>query len=100
MSEAKKDGGGRGSRLAVMVDGVPMAEEEARATWTEFSAHMDANRGDADGFARSRGFVSARPEFVDGRAVLVLRTTEALPERPARTPEGAQRSGGGRKRRR
>jgi len=64
------------SRLAVLVDGRPLPEDEARAMWIRFSAWMDEHRGDFDGFAKKEGFVSARPETRGGKAVLVLGTKE------------------------
>ena len=32
---------GAKARLAVLVDGNPLADDEARAVWNEFSLHMD-----------------------------------------------------------
>jgi len=64
-------------RLAVLLDGEPMAEEEARAFWSRFSAWMDANKGDLGGFAKSEGLVSVHPTMQDGRAVLVASKTAA-----------------------
>jgi len=61
-------------RLAATIDGRPLGEEEARALWVEFSAHMDEHQGDFAGFAKKKGFVSAVPEVQSGQAVLVLRT--------------------------
>jgi hypothetical protein len=58
--------------LAVIVDGEPMPDEEARAFWSRFSDHMEAHRGDLGGFAKSEGFASVHPEMSDGRAVLVV----------------------------
>ena len=88
MSEAR---GGR-SRLAVTIDGAALDDEAARALWVEFSAHMDANQGDFDGFAKKKGWVSVAPEHRAGQAVLVARTTDAPPAPPApappRTPRG------------
>jgi hypothetical protein len=57
--------------LAVVVDGVSLGDEEARALWARFSAHMEAHKGDLAGFAKSEGFASVHPEMHDGRAVLV-----------------------------
>ena len=34
------------SRLAVLVDGKALGDDEARALWTEFSAHMDEHKGE------------------------------------------------------
>ncbi len=59
------------ARLAGFVDGVPLPEEEARALWARFSAHMDSHKGDLAGFARAEGFASVHPESRSGQAVLV-----------------------------
>ena len=72
--------------LAVLVDGAPLADEEARALWTRFSEHMDANQGDFAGFARKNGWVSVSPEYRKGQAVLVVRTSDAAPAPPAPAP--------------
>jgi hypothetical protein len=42
--------------LAVLVDGVALPADAAEAVWRAFSAWMDGNQGDLDGFARQRGF--------------------------------------------
>ncbi len=62
------------ARLAVSVDDKPLPDEEARAIWVAFSAHMDEHEGDAPGFAKARGWVSATPTYVRGQAVLVIKT--------------------------
>jgi hypothetical protein len=72
--------------LAASIDGVPLPDEEARALWTRFSQHMDEHRGDTAGLARANGYVSVTPTFDGGRAVLVARTTEAPPRKPAPRP--------------
>jgi hypothetical protein len=59
------------SRLAAELDSKALGDDEARALWTEFSAHMDANRGDMIGFAKLKGWQSVAPEYRAGRAVLV-----------------------------
>jgi hypothetical protein len=61
-------------RLVVQVDGAPLPEEEGRALWAEFSAHMDANQGDNAGFAKKKGWLSVVPEYRQGKAVLVVKT--------------------------
>lgn len=66
------------SRLAVLLDGRALPDEEARAIWVRFSLWMDEHRGDFDGFAKQEGYVAARPETRGGKAVLVL-STKALP---------------------
>ncbi|WP_441289223.1 hypothetical protein ACSRUE_00010 [Sorangium sp. KYC3313] len=86
------------SNLAASIDGAPLADEEARDLWTRFSRYMDEHRGDMAGFARENGYVSVTPTFERGRALLVVRTTEAPPEKPAQRPAGekpAPRGGGG-----
>lgn len=65
---------GAKARLAVLVDGNPLADDEARAVWNEFSLHMDEHPGDMSGFAAKRGWASVRPEPRGGRAVLVVST--------------------------
>jgi hypothetical protein len=67
-----------GSRLAVLVDGALLDEEAGRALWVEFSAHMEANRGDMAGFAKLKGWTSVAPEYRQGKAVLVVRTGAAV----------------------
>jgi hypothetical protein len=70
------------SRLAVMVDGAFLGDDEARAVWTAFSAHMEEHRDDTQGFAKSRGWASATPEYQKGRAVLVVRSAAKAPAPP------------------
>jgi hypothetical protein len=78
------------SKLAGMIDGVTISEEDAKALWKEFSEHMDANRGDMGGFAKKKGWFSIAPEYRGGKAVLIVRTTAnakgppavAAPQRP------------------
>jgi hypothetical protein len=62
------------SRLAASVDGKELDGAGARALWVEFSSYMDEHEGDFDGFARSKGWHSVRPEHRAGRAVLIART--------------------------
>jgi hypothetical protein len=80
--------------LTVIVDGVPLAEEAARALWTRFSAHMEANKGDLAGFANAEGFASVHPEMRDGRAALVVSSSA-----PQRAYGDAAASGPGEKKR-
>jgi hypothetical protein len=61
--------------LRVLVEGVALSDEEARAIWRRFSAWMDANVGDLAGFARAEGFASLHPEMHDGSPVLVVSRT-------------------------
>jgi hypothetical protein len=65
------------SPLAVIVDGTPLSEEDARALWARFSAHMDAHKGDLVGFAQTEGFASVHPESRRGQAVLVASRSAA-----------------------
>jgi len=95
------------SRLAVLVDGIALDAEAARALWTEFSAHMDENKGDVIGFAGKKGWQSVAPEFRQGKAVLVVKTGAAAARRPSKPkpspkpkgPGGAPGKGGGKPRR-
>ena len=66
--------------LAVIIDGIPLDEEPARAFWARFSAHMEAHKGDLAGFAKIEGFASVHPEMRAGRAVLVV--SRSTPQRP------------------
>ena len=77
----------------MIVDDVPLPEDEARALWTRFSAHMDAHQGDMAGFAKENGWVSAAPEYRKGQAVLVVKTatTPANKTRTASPPKAATR---------
>jgi hypothetical protein len=65
--------------LAVIVDGTPLPDEEARAMWKRFSDHMDVHKGDLVGFAKAEGFASVHPEMHNGRAVLVA--SRSAPQR-------------------
>jgi hypothetical protein len=80
--------------LAVVVDGVAMADEEGRAIWERFSAYMEEHRGDLGGFAKQEGFKSAHPRSEGGKAVLVLSRTEPQEAygRPEPSSRGKQRS--------
>lgn len=79
------------SRLAVLVDGVPLPEDEARALWQRFSDWMEEHRGDLAGFAAREGFASVHPGVAQGNPVLLAsRTAPQRPYGPAESP----RSGG------
>jgi hypothetical protein len=65
------------SHLRVLVDGRPLPEDEARATWERFSAHMDENRGDFDGFASAEGFLEATVAVAGTTPTLSLSSTKA-----------------------
>jgi hypothetical protein len=70
----------RDARLSVVIDGTPLADDEARALWDRFSLHMDAKPGDLAGFATAEGFASVHPTAEAGRAV--LRISRTAPQRP------------------
>jgi hypothetical protein len=75
-----------GSRLRVLIDGEELAPEDARRMWELFSAHMDAHRGDFEGFAKSQGKASATTSTVGGAPTLVLSSqplTAASPGGPS-----------------
>lgn len=74
------------ARLAVVRDGIPLPEEQARALWRAFSEHMEQNPHDVDGFARAHGFARVRTETRRGRAVLLVSSRASLPP-PARDSE-------------
>jgi len=75
MSEGARPSEGGRPVLAVLKDGAPLPDDEARTLWTAFSAHMDAHRGDMAGFAKQQGWHSVAPEYRKGQAVLVVSTT-------------------------
>lgn len=62
--------------------------------WERFSAHMDVNQGDFDGFAKSAGFVSARVSVTSGVPTLTLSSSAAPPVTSAGP---GKRRGGGRR---
>lgn len=66
--------------LAVLVDGVALPPEEARALWQRFSDWMEEHRGDLAGFAAKEGFVSVHPGVDRGRPVLLASKTK--PQQP------------------
>jgi hypothetical protein len=57
--------------LAVLVDGLPLPDDEAHAFWERYSAWMQEHRADLAGFASIEGLESVHPEMHSGRAVLV-----------------------------
>lgn len=73
-------------RLAVLVDGALLEDDEAREMWTAFSAHMDEHRGDMAGFAKAQGVFEVRPEYRKGQAVLVVSSTEEEAKKAAAPP--------------
>ena len=66
-----------GKGLLVRIDGQLLDEQEARALWERFSAHMDANKGDLAGFAAKEGFASIHPGLENGRPVLLASRSAA-----------------------
>ena len=61
---AQGDHGGRAvsaARLAVIVDGSPLPEEEARTFWARFSEYMDAHAGDLSRVRPKRGLRERAP---------------------------------------
>lgn len=62
------------SRLAVLIDGRSLPDDEARELWMAFSQHMEEHPRDTAGFARARGWTSVVPEYRRGQAVLVITT--------------------------
>lgn len=86
------------SRLVVIVDNRALPDDEARAIWVRFSLWMDEHRGDMDGFAKQEGFVVARPETREGKAVLVL-SSKPLPAGPVPGSKGSGGRGKGRRKR-
>ncbi len=83
------------SQLAVTIDDKPLADAEGRALWTRFSAHMDTNQGDFEGFAASEGFVEASVAVRNGVPTLCLRSKNA-----PKTPKPRSRPAKGRRRKR
>jgi hypothetical protein len=81
-----------GPSLAVLVDGAPLPDGEARALWKRFSDWMEEHAGDLAGFAQAEGFASVHPELYASGPVLVASRT--APQRPYATAE--KRSGEGR----
>lgn len=75
--------------LAVLVDGAPLDEDEARAVWERFSAWMEEHRGDLAGFAAQEGFASVRPDVDGGRPVLRASHSDAqVPYAPVKAEGG------------
>lgn len=84
-------------QLAVVIDGAPLADSEARAFWQRFSAHMEAHKGDLAGFAAAEGLASVHPEARDQGPVLVgsrsapQRAYANAPRRSDTAPGGSRR---------
>ena len=82
--------------LSVLVDGVRMPDDEARAFWARFSEHMEKNKGDLGGFARAEGFASVRPAMTpSGPELVVSRTAPQQPYTKAGSSAGSPKSQGG-----
>jgi hypothetical protein len=88
--------------LAVLVDGAPMAKDDAREFWKRFSAWMEEHPGDLAGFARAEGYESVHPQLHGGEPILVAsRTAGQAAYAPApRTPAASPAKAGGGKSRR
>ena len=59
-------------RLAVVADGKALPDDEARLLWERFSAHMEAHRGDFEGFAQREGYAHAKVAVQQGVPTLTL----------------------------
>lgn len=80
-------------RLAVIVDGVKLPDDEARTLWERFSDWMEEHRGDLAGFAAREGFASIHPGVDGGRPVLIAsKTAPQRPYGPAASLGGVARS--------
>ena len=80
--------------LAVLIDGVALPEDEARAMWERFSAWMEEHRGDLAGFAKQEGFASAHPGVDNGKPVLLLsREAAQRPYAPVAQDESSRGRG-------
>jgi hypothetical protein len=91
-----EDDGPRVSDLVVLVDGVPLPGDEARAFWRRFSEWMNEHAGDLAGFAKVENLASVRPELHDGSPVLVAsRTAAQTPYAPAPKKKTPTQGGGG-----
>ena len=84
-------------KLAALVDGTPLSEEEAHALWDRFSLWMEEHRGDLAGFAAQEGFASIQPGVDGDRPVLrASRTAAQKPYAPVRAESaGGDRGRGG-----
>lgn len=80
------------SSLAVLIDGVALPDDEARAFWERFSSWMEQNRGDLAGFAAQEGVSSVHPGVEHGRPVLWVSRKEA--QRPYGVARITEKSGG------
>lgn len=76
-------------RLAVLVDGAPLPDDQARELWARFSAWMEEHRGDLAGFAAREGFASVHPGVDAGRPVLLASKSAA--QRPYAVADAVER---------
>jgi hypothetical protein len=86
------------AKLEVLVDGVALPEEEARAFWKRFSDHMETNKGDLAGFAKAEGLASVHPAMgPEGARLVASRSAPQRPYAPVREGGGggSQKSQGG-----
>jgi hypothetical protein len=85
--------------LRVVIDGVALAEAEARAFWDRFSVYMEEHPRDLAGFAKSEGLTSVEPQMGGGGATLACsRTAAQTPYANARASSGSsdpRKAGGG-----
>jgi hypothetical protein len=82
--------------LGVLIDGVALPEDEARAFWRRFSDWMNEHAGDLAGFAKAEALASVRPEIHDGSPVLVAsRTAAQTPYGPAAKKKASSAQGQG-----
>ena len=86
--------------LRVLIDGSALDPEKARALWSRFSQHMDAHRGDFDGFAAAEGFRSARVAVERGKPTLHLSNSDQPPEPASQNKQPKARQGKSRGKRR
>jgi len=82
--------------MRVLVDGVALPDDEARALWQRFSDWMEEHKGDLAGFAKAEGFASVHPGVAGGRPVLhASRTAAQKPYGPVKEEGDPSRRGGG-----
>jgi hypothetical protein len=90
---------GQRPTLTVLVDGVPLPEDAARALWQRFSDWMEEHRGDLAGFAAREGFTSVHPGVDKGEPVLLAsQTAPQRPYAPIQEARVGQGTGGSRNR--
>ncbi len=77
--------------LRVLVDGVALPDDDARALWKRFSAWMEEHPGDLAGFAEGEGLTSIQPEMHAGLPVLSASRTK--PQGPYEDASRARKPG-------